>query len=98
MTNTKEKRKRKKYVIPLLTKGGQSPDRFTILLECSGLRSPEIIKALWDHFVLGHDEAVATMLIDQPNYCRAVRKLNVWADRIERIKAVDFASYKGAKI
>ncbi|OCQ23387.1 hypothetical protein A7985_05455 [Pseudoalteromonas luteoviolacea] len=74
-----------------LFKGMQSPERFELLLSLTRISSDNIIEALRDYLVRGLDKKTAAVIngIEQPNLSAALRRLEVKAELVERIKELD---------
>jgi|GEM_PF-921903 len=69
-----------------LLSGGYNPQKLQLLIESTGLRSEDIIAAVSDHLIRGAsiDVAAAMNLVDPANLNRAIKKLNIAAERFER--------------
>lgn len=69
-----------------LLSGGYNPQKLDLLIESTGLRSEDIIAAVSDHLIRGAsiDVAAAMNLVDPANLNRAIKKLNVAAERFYR--------------
>lgn len=69
-----------------LLNGGYNPQKLEMLLDATGIRSEDIIAAIKDHLIRGADKNTSAELnlVDVANLNRAIRKLNMWAERFER--------------
>jgi len=74
-----------------LTQGSQSPERFTVLLSMTGIKSDDVIEALRDYLVKGWAESTAAAFngISQSNLKRALAKMEIMAQSVEKIKEID---------
>ncbi len=75
-----------------LTKGLEPEERINLLLQLTKIGSENIRNALVDHLTKGLAENDAAMLNDvsQQNFNRALKRLNVVAGVVEKIKELDF--------
>lgn len=81
------KRKKKKQIINPLLQGGETEERFNIILGLSSIRSSEIIQALRHHYV--HGVSTECLMVDAGNFNRSKNILGAIACQIERIKEID---------
>jgi hypothetical protein len=79
-----------------ITQGGESIERFTLLLQLTNITSEPIIEALKDHLVTGLADATAASIncVPQSNFNRAFKSLNETATIVEKIKELDWAKFK----
>ena len=82
-----------------LLQGHESAERMEIIFSFTKMDSEPMKAAIIDHLVNGHPKefAAKTHLVLQPNFSRAMDKLNVIAGKIERIKELDWAKFKSDK-
>lgn len=82
-----------------LLQGGESAERFELLLSLTNIRSDGIRDALRDHLVAGHSVQTAAAIAGepQPNVKRALVVLEGVADTVEKIKDLDWQLFKSAK-
>ncbi|MCB5226244.1 adhesin biosynthesis transcription regulatory family protein [Alishewanella sp. 16-MA] len=75
-----------------LTQGGESQERFDLLISLTRISSDDIKYALKHYLVTGLDEVTAAALNEVPlsNFTRALKKLNQAAATVERIKELDW--------
>ncbi len=78
-----------KYLLP----GNETAKRVKLLISLTRIKSKPLIKAINQHLVNGKPETSAAILngIPQPNFNRAMVKLNKVAETVEAIKALDWA-------
>lgn len=78
-----------------LIRGGESAERFDLLLSLTRINSEDIIAALKDHLVIGISESDAAVLnrVKQQNFNRALKQLNAVAETVENIKAIDWKRF-----
>lgn len=78
-----------KYLLP----GNETTKRVELLISLTRIESEPLIKALNQHLVNGKPENSAAILngIPQPNFSRAMVKLNKVAETVEAIKELDWA-------
>lgn len=76
----------------LLVQGGQTNDRFELLLQLTRLASEDVIEALRDHLVRGMTTANAAGVngIEQSALTRALKTLEKQAAVVESIKVIDW--------
>ena len=69
-----------------LLSGGYNPQKLELLLDSTGIRSEDLIAAIKDHLIRGADKNTSAELnlVDVANLNRAIKKLNMWAERFER--------------
>jgi hypothetical protein len=74
-----------------LTQGSQSPERFTVLLSMTAIKSEDITEALRDYLVKGWAESTAAAFnrVTQSNLKRALAKMEKVAQAVETIKEID---------
>ncbi|MNI61441.1 Adhesin biosynthesis transcription regulatory protein [compost metagenome] len=79
-----------------LLQGGESAERFDLLLSLTNIRSEGIREALRDHLVVGHSVQTAAQIAGapQPNVKRALVVLELVADTVEKIKDLDWHRLK----
>lgn len=79
-----------------LTQGGQTAERFQLLLSLTKISSESTIDALSDYLVRGLSDATASALngVSQSNFNRALTGLEKVAATVEQIKLVDRAACK----
>lgn len=77
----------------MLLCGMESRRRVELLLSLTSISSEPVTQAIFDHLVDGKTEtgAVATNMIAQQNFNRAMVKLNKVAGIVEDIKVIDWA-------
>lgn len=82
-----------------LLQGGESAERFDLLLSLTNIRSEGIRDALRDHLVVGHSVQTAAQIAGepQPNVKRALVVLEQVADTVEKIKDLDWHRFKSSK-
>ena len=75
-----------------LYKGSQSQERLDVLLSFGKSTSEDIKSALSDHLVRGIGKANAATLngVPGPNLTRALKRLEVTAGKVEKIKEHDW--------
>ena len=68
-----------------LLSGDYNPQKLELLIDSTGLRSEDIIAAVKDHLIRGAsiNDASSMNLVDPANLNRAIKKLNVAAERFE---------------
>lgn len=81
-----------------LLQGGESAERFDLLLSLTNIRSERIVDALRDHLVSGMSVQTAAQIAGepQPNVKRALVVLEQVADTVEKIKDLDWHRFKSA--
>lgn len=81
-----------------LLQGGESAERFELLLSLTNIRSERIADALRDHLVAGMTVQAAAQIAGepQPNVKRALDVLERVADTVEKIKDLDWHRFKSA--
>lgn len=79
-----------------LLSGHESKERVELLLKLTKISSEAVQEAITDHLVKGLPENLAASLNDvqQPNFYRALTRLNEVACIVEEIKAIDWAKRK----
>ncbi len=81
--------------------GGESPERFNLIIELSGLRSEKQIQTIKDHLVKGVpiDAAMAMNgVTNKSNFERDLDKINDIAKIIEKIKEIDWSKARENKL
>jgi hypothetical protein len=83
-----------------LIQGCEPAERLKLLLQLTNIESPDIVAALHDHFVAGHQDAVAAIRnsIKKSNLSRAIARLEQVAFIVEQIKEIDWAKFKPSKV
>ena len=81
-----------------LLQGGESAERFELLLSLTNIRSERIADALRDHLVAGMTVQAAAQIAGepQPNVKRALVVLEQVAVTVEKIKDLDWHRFKSA--
>lgn len=76
----------------MLLRGAESPERIRLMLKMTGIRSPEIIAAIYEHLQFGMREKHAAIKhgVEQQNLNRALSTLNDFAKDYEELKALDW--------
>jgi len=76
-----------------LLAGNESTERVELLISLTRIESEPLIKAINQHLVNGKPESSAAILngIPQPNFNRAMVKLNKVAETVEAIKQLDWS-------
>lgn len=81
--------------------GNEPEERLKLLLSLTNIRSPQIIKAMYYHFVNGYDEKYVVQFegVTQSNFNRACSTLNEVTITVEKIKELDWVkfNYKSVK-
>lgn len=79
-----------------LIQGGESEQRFDLLLSLTKISSKNVIDALRDHLVVGLSDITAAGIngVPRSNFSRALAALNKTAETVEQIKAHDWAKFK----
>lgn len=82
-----------------LLQGGESAERFELLISLTSIRSEGIREALYDHLVRGLPVMTAAQIAGepQPNVKRALAVLEEVADKVERIKELDWSAFISVK-
>lgn len=82
-----------------LTQGGESQQRFELLLQLTRIASDDVKYALKDHLVTGLAESTAASLngVKLSNFKRALDSLNESAAIVEQIKQLDWARFRSVK-
>jgi selenocysteine lyase/cysteine desulfurase len=77
-----------------LYKGSQSQERLDVLLSFGKSTSEDIKSALSDYLVRGINKTNAATLngVPGPNLTRALKRLEVVAGKVERVKELDWSS------
>lgn len=80
----------------LLVQGGQTNDRFELLLQLTRIASEDVIEALRDHLVRGMTTANAAGVngVEQSALTRALKTLEKQANVVEQIKLIDWRHIK----
>lgn len=80
----------------LLVQGGQTNDRFELLLQLTRIASEDVIEALRDHLVRGMTTANAAGVngVEQSALNRALKTLEKQANVVEQIKVIDWRHIK----
>jgi len=80
-----------------LCAGHESAERVELLLSLTSIRSESVRAALCDHLVKGHAVAQAAALNDaqDANVRRGLEVVEAVADKVERIKEIDWAARCG---
>ena len=75
-----------KYLVP----GHESKQRVELLLKFTNIRSDNLKQSLMDHLVNGlpAQMAYAKHQVEQPNFSRALNKLNKVASLVEQAKEI----------
>jgi hypothetical protein len=83
-----------------LIQGCEPAEHLLLLLQLTNIESPDIVAALHDHFVAGHQDAVAAIRnsIKKSNLSRAIARLEQVAFTVEQIKEIDWAKFKPSKV
>jgi ribosomal protein L11 methylase PrmA len=83
-----------------LIQGCESAERLQLLLQLTNIESSDIIAALNDHFVTGHQDTVSAIRngIKKSNLSRAIARLEQVAFTVEQIKEIDWAKFKPSKV
>lgn len=78
-----------------LVAGTESLSRVKAIFKLTKIESEDVREAVIDHLVKGFDAkmSVARNGIDQPNFNRALRRLNEKAEVVEEIKEDDWPGY-----
>jgi len=81
-----------------ITQGGESPERYELLISLTRISSEDIKAALKDYLVTGLADATAAAVNGVPlsNFTRALKTLNDTAATVEKIKELDWARFKSA--
>lgn len=79
-----------------ITQGGESPERYELLISLTRISSEDIKAALKDYLVTGLTDATAAAVNGVPlsNFTRALKTLNDTAATVEKIKELDWARFK----
>jgi hypothetical protein len=83
-----------------LIQGGESAERLQLLLKLTNIESPDIVAALQDHFVTGHQDTVAAVRnnVKKSNLSRAIARLEQVTFTVEQIKELDWQKLKPGKV
>jgi hypothetical protein len=83
-----------------LLQGGESAERLQLLLQLTNIESSDIVAALNDHFVFGHQEAVAAIRneVKKSNLSRAMKRIEEVANTVEQIKELDWQKFSTSKV
>jgi hypothetical protein len=78
-----------------LIQGSESAERLQLLLRFTKISSPQIIAALKDHFVIGHQETRAAIRngVKESNLTRAINTLEDVAHNAEMLKELDWVKF-----
>jgi hypothetical protein len=79
-----------------LTQGGESRDRFALLLSLTKISSEPLQDALADHLCAGLSDTAAAAMngVQLSNFNRALATLNQVAETVEQIKTLDWQHLK----
>lgn len=79
-----------------ITQGGESSERYELLISLTRINSEDIKAALKDYLVTGLADATAAAVNGVPlsNFTRALKTLNDTAATVEKIKELDWARFK----
>jgi len=82
-----------------LVAGGESKERVALLLSLTKISSQQIKDSITDHLCKGMPEVMAASVngVLQPNFNRAMVKINQVAATVEAIKEIDWAKLKSVK-
>ena len=82
-----------------LSQGSQTEDRLFWLLKLTRISSEDVIDALRDHLVVGLAESTAASVngVKLSNMKRALDTLNAAAEAVEKIKEIDWRSFRSVK-
>lgn len=80
----------------LLVQGGQTNERFELLLQLTRITSENVIEALHDHLVKGMTTANAAAInnIELSSLVRSLKSLEKQASVVEQIKVIDWRHLK----
>lgn len=80
----------------VLLPGHETEARLELIIQLTGIKSEQQIKAITKHLVHGWDEALVINVysIDKSNFKRDLNKLEAKAEIVEKIKVLDWASHK----
>ena len=78
-----------------LIQGQESAERFALLVSLTKVSSENVISALRDYLVTGLDaqDCASLNAVPQPNFNRALKRLNEVAGTVEEIKDHDWARF-----
>ena len=79
-----------------ITQGGESQERYELLISLTRISSEDIKAALKDYLVTGLADTTAAAVNGIPlsNFTRALKTLNDTAATVEKIKELDWARFK----
>lgn len=79
-----------------LTQGSQCEERLALLLRLTKISSEDVIDALSDYLVRGLAESTAASIngVKLSNFKRALDTLNETAEAVEKIKEIDWRSFR----
>lgn len=82
-----------------ITQGGESPERYELLISLTRISSEDIKAALKDYLVTGLADATAAAIngVQLSNFTRALKTVNDIAATVEQIKELDWARVKSVK-
>jgi riboflavin synthase alpha subunit len=83
-----------------LLQGGESAERLQLLLQLTNIESSDIVAALNDHFVTGHQDGVASIRneVKKSNLSRAMKRIEEVAKTVEQIKELDWQKISTSKV
>ncbi|WP_445425210.1 PapB/FocB family fimbrial expression transcriptional regulator [Alishewanella sp. HL-SH06] len=82
-----------------ITQGGESKERYELLISLTRISSEDVKAALKDYLVIGLADATAAAIngVQLSNFTRALNTLNTVASTVEQIKELDWARLKSVK-
>lgn len=82
-----------------ITQGGESAERYQLLISLTRISSEDVKAALKDYLVIGLADATAAAIngVQLSNFTRALNTLNTVASTVEQIKELDWARLKSVK-
>ncbi len=82
-----------------LIKGEELKEKIEILISLTGLDSEPMEAAMVDHFCRNMSKSHAAALngVQQSNLSRDIKKIDIVAGKLERLKELDWPDYKKAK-
>lgn len=89
-----------------LLQGMEDPERLEILISFTRIASEDVKAALRDHLVkpdtgkaggFSEDNAAQFNGVSASNFNRALKRLNIVAGKMERVKEIDWARQKSVK-
>jgi len=77
----------------MLLPGAEKTERLNKLLELTKIKSPEKLKAIHDHLVLGHEAKGAAIRngLDVSNFSKTIDSIEEVAKIVEELKEIDYA-------